>query len=822
VRLFANTSILIKALLIIAVPLIMLSLLMVNDIQHGLKDRTTMQTMLQAADLSETAANLVHELQKERGMSAGLLGSGGKKFTDKLARQQRAVDLAFSAFKAKAKKGRLFFDAFPRLRHIRLHLIQKMKALKATRQNIGKLNMTVDDEMTHYTDMVDDLMRISNIIRIIYVFGEDSNHMQKDARLIKPNARFSGLLLNFISLERAKEAAGIERAVLSNTFALDHFGAGMYERFVNLVYEQRHTLAEFSRQSPLLINQIFLSRYSGNVLTEVEQFRTIAMKNAKNGDFGVEPEQWFRVSSQRMALLYRVENEILALIRQYSNQGVEQADNHIRDTFIRWLMAILLTTGLSMWAIWQLLLGIRRINHAVQSIEAGVYDIPIGITNNDEVGRMLESVEQMRLSLIATEQARDEQEKKAQARLEALLYAKDELYKEHRLIDRLLDAMPSILIAVDCKKNISLWNSVAEKTFGLKSADVVGSAFSELGIEWDREEIHRNMIESEALYMCKLERIRFTRSDGSDGFLGLTINAIIEDGNNNAFLLIGSDITEQLQLERQLQVGQKLESMGELAAGIAHEINTPMQYIGDNVRFLKDGFADFLQLISSYRQTIQEVDISEQRQCEIRQAEADADIDFLHDEIPTAVSQTLEGVAHVSKIVAAMKELSHPGTGGKMPIDINKVIENTVTVSRSEWKYIADLNMTLDPQLPMIHALPEINQVFLNIIINAAHAIEDVQQTSDKNKGEIHISTTCIRDMVEIRISDSGSGIDRDKQDKIFDPFFTTKAPGKGTGQGLAISHQIVCNRLDGKLFVESEPGHGTSFIIQLPVGKTI
>jgi len=821
VRLFANTSILIKALLIIVVPLIVLSLLMVNDIQHALKDKAAMQAMLQAADLSETAANLVRELQKERGMSAGLLGSGGKKFAGKLALQQHAVNHALSAFNSSTKKESPLFDAFPRLHHIRMHLIQEMQALKATRQNIGQLNIIVDAEMTYYTGIVTDLTQISNIIRIIYSFGEDSNHAQEGTRLIKPNARFSGLLLSFISLERVKEAAGIERAVLSNTFAMDHFGAGMYERFVNLVSEQRHTLAEFSRQSPESIQQLFLSRYSGNVvITKVKQFRAIAMENARNGDFGVDPEQWFRISSQRMALLYQVENELLTRIRQYSNEGVEQADNHIRDTYTRWLIAILLTTGLSMWATWHLLLGIRRISHAVQSIEAGVYDVPIDVPCSDKRGLMLDGVERMRLSLIKAEQARQKQEQKAQARLKALLQTKDKLRKEHYLIEHILNAMPSILIAVDCKRNISLWNDVAEKTFGLQQENVVGSSFFDLEIKWDGEAINRNMFESGALYTCRMEQVKFKRIDGSDGFLGLIINAIIEDGQHNGFLLIGSDITEQLQLERQLQVGQKLESMGELAAGIAHEINTPMQYIGDNVRFLKDGFSDLLQLISSYRQMMQEVDASEQRRGEIRQAETDADINFLRQEIPMAVSQTLEGIAHVSKIVGAMKELSHPGTGDKMPIDINKVIENTVTVSRNEWKYVADLNMTLDPQLPMIHALPEINQVFLNIIINAAHAIEDAQQTADKSKGEIHIVTTCIKDRVEIRITDSGSGIDREKQDKIFDPFFTTKAPGKGTGQGLAISHQIVCNRLGGKLFVESEPGHGAAFIIQLPVGK--
>ncbi|MDQ6996064.1 MAG: ATP-binding protein [Mariprofundus sp.] len=414
----------------------------------------------------------------------------------------------------------------------------------------------------------------------------------------------------------------------------------------------------------------------------------------------------------------------------------------------------------------------------------------------------------------------------ARSRLDALLHAQDELNRERDLTARLVAAMPSIFIAVDRKKNVLLWNNIAEETFGLRSDAVIGTAFSSLPIKWDWDAMNRKLEESQAHEIFRLEHVKFERMDGTDGFLGLTISAVIEDGQYNGFLLVALDVSERLQFEHQLQMGKKLESMGELAAGIAHEINTPMQYIGDNVRFLKDGFNAMLQLVTYYHGVIREIrqgeQLSKHRLSDIAQAEQDADIDFLREEAPMAVAQTLEGVAQVSKLVGAMKELSHPGTGEKIPIDINKAIENAVTVSRNEWKYVAEIVMTLDPELPMVHGFSEINQVFLNIIVNAAQAIEEMHAEDDHGKGKIHITTSCEDGTVEIRISDSGPGIVAEQQGMIFDPYFTTKAPGKGTGQGLAISHQIVCNRLGGRLFVESALEQGTSFIIELPVNGNI
>jgi signal transduction histidine kinase len=191
---------------------------------------------------------------------------------------------------------------------------------------------------------------------------------------------------------------------------------------------------------------------------------------------------------------------------------------------------------------------------------------------------------------------------------------------------------------------------------------------------------------------------------------------------------------------------------------------------------------------------------------------------YLFEEIPKAIEQTLEGIARVSKIVSAMKEFSHPGTKEKIPLDINHAIESTITVASSEWKYVADLETDLDPKLPLISCLPgEFNQVILNLIVNAAHAIADVISKGGSEKGVIKIQTRFTDNSAEIRIQDSGTGIPEKVQARIFDPFFTTKEIGKGTGQGLAIARSVVVDKHGGTLHFETEDGKGTTFIIRLP-----
>ena len=195
------------------------------------------------------------------------------------------------------------------------------------------------------------------------------------------------------------------------------------------------------------------------------------------------------------------------------------------------------------------------------------------------------------------------------------------------------------------------------------------------------------------------------------------------------------------------------------------------------------------------------------------------DLDFLLDEIPKTIEQSMDGINRVGAIVRAMREFSHPGSEEKVLVDINHSLDNTLTVSRNEWKYLAKAETDFAPDLPMLRCLPgEINQVFLNIIVNAAHAIADVTEGGRRGKGVIRLTTRALDGWMEIRIEDTGGGIPAEIQHRIFDPFFTTKKVGKGTGQGLALARNVVVDKHQGKLRFETEPGTGTTFVVQLPL----
>ena len=278
---------------------------------------------------------------------------------------------------------------------------------------------------------------------------------------------------------------------------------------------------------------------------------------------------------------------------------------------------------------------------------------------------------------------------------------------------------------------------------------------------------------------------------------------------------------EHSQMEIQLRHAQKMESIGQLAAGIAHEINTPTQYIGDNTRFVQDAFGDITRLVAEYDKLFTAAEagaVTPEVLGAVKAAAAAADMAYLSAEIPKAIQQSLDGVSRVTNIVRAMKEFSHPGTTEKTAVDLAKTIQSTITVASNEWKYVAELVTEFDPALPPVSCLPgEFNQVVLNLIVNASHAIADVVGESG-TKGTITVSARRDGEWAEVRIRDTGTGIPEKARAKVFDPFFTTKGVGKGTGQGLAIAHNVIVEKHGGTLAFETETGKGTVFIIRIPI----
>ena len=295
-----------------------------------------------------------------------------------------------------------------------------------------------------------------------------------------------------------------------------------------------------------------------------------------------------------------------------------------------------------------------------------------------------------------------------------------------------------------------------------------------------------------------------------------------EDYDVMGAMFILNDVTASKHLEAQLLQAQNMKSIGQLAAGIAHEINTPMQYVGDNTRFLRDNFNALLDLIRGYERLLETVEKDNLNPTELEaleQAKKTADIEYLKDDVPVAIRQSMEGIDHVIEIVRAMRQLTHPGTKDRSMADLNLLVDSAVTITRNEWKYVAEMKTNLNPTMPLVPCLPnDLSQVLLNLIINASHAIADVPGEDKARKGLITITTKCEGSFAEIYVADTGGGIPENIRERIFDPFFTTKEAGKGTGQGLAISHAIVVEKHGGTLTFETEVGQGATFIIRLPL----
>ena len=383
-----------------------------------------------------------------------------------------------------------------------------------------------------------------------------------------------------------------------------------------------------------------------------------------------------------------------------------------------------------------------------------------------------------------------------------------------------------MLIGLTRENEIIHWNTVAEKVLERPAADVMGLTLNQCGLEWDWDKISDGIAKS-LTEGCnvRVDNINYRNTDGEERYLGLTITPFNGGPNSSLGLtIIGADITERVKFQAQLHQSQKMEAIGQLAAGIAHEINTPTQFVGDNTRFLQDSFDDLMEIGSLYQELINSArsrPLSEELMLNFEKRLDELDIAYLEEEVPLAIQQTLKGVDRITNIVQAMKIFAHPGGVEKEPIDINKEIQKTITITRNEWKYVAQLETDFDPTLPLVPCYrAEFNQVILNLIVNAAHAIADLNGDNSSEKGTITVSSKHDGNWTEIRISDTGPGIPKEIRHRIFDLFFTTKGPGRGTGQGLAIAHSVIVEKHNGVLNLETEIGQGTTFVIRLPINS--
>jgi len=413
--------------------------------------------------------------------------------------------------------------------------------------------------------------------------------------------------------------------------------------------------------------------------------------------------------------------------------------------------------------------------------------------------------------------------------IQSVLPVADPLGVDPRLLHAALDASEHHVLVTDRKGRIVFANRSLAERHGRVRDELIGESVEQI-MRTDNhspsqlEKMRQAMRENRPIRVV----VQGVHSTGRPLWLSLNITPILgADGRAGHFVGIATDITQSVEDSRikkelqdrvesreqerdrlaiELRMAQKLEAVGRLAAGVAHEINTPMQYVSDNVTFLSQSVEDLANVIGAYRADREHGD----------EVAAAVEADYLLTELPKAMQRARDGLKRVTDIVRAMKEFSHPNSEARSSADINKAIATTLEVARSEYKHVAAVELDLGP-LPLVPCnVGELNQVFLNLLVNAAHAIQAAGK--DVTTGRIRIATRHSGAELEIDFEDNGCGIEAANVEKIFDPFFTTKEVGKGTGQGLAISRSIVVERHGGALEVHSVVGTGTRFTIRLPV----
>lgn len=377
-------------------------------------------------------------------------------------------------------------------------------------------------------------------------------------------------------------------------------------------------------------------------------------------------------------------------------------------------------------------------------------------------------------------------------------------------------------IATDGRGIISYVNDTFTRLTGYEKDEALGKSIDLLrcGTYDDAfyESIRRRLAAGERWS----DRISVGRKDGGR-YHSHSIAAPILDATDQVvgYSFFSRDTSDEAKILAQLGHLQKMEAIGEMAAGIAHEINTPIQYIGDNIHFLREAADGVMRLAEASAAACEAgrlAPISHEVLEALETLHREIDWDFLKAEIPLAIEQALEGRDRVAAIVRAMKEFAHPGDEELSPVDVNRAIENTLAVSRGEWKHVAEVALDLAPDLPPVPCFPgSFNQVLLNLVVNASHAIGDHREGRGAENGRITVSSALRGNTVEIVIGDNGCGIPPENLSRIFEPFFTTKDVGKGTGLGLDISRRIVVERHGGDISVDSVPGR-TTMRVWLPL----
>ena len=398
------------------------------------------------------------------------------------------------------------------------------------------------------------------------------------------------------------------------------------------------------------------------------------------------------------------------------------------------------------------------------------------------------------------------------------------LESERDRLRLIFEAAPVGIFRCELDGRVTMVNPALQKMLGYAEAEIRALDASQLAHPDDRDAVAAQLGAVVAGRVRESHAIprKFLHKSGATVHTRVAVSVVTDAEQHPLFTIaVVKNVSETIRLEMELRHAQKLESVGRLAAGIAHEINTPIQFVGDSVTFVRDAVGGFASIIAVYQELRLKL-AADAAWAEVAaglaEQEEATDLAYLLANVPGAATRCLEGLERVATIVRSLKEFAHPDARDKVAYDLNHALESTLAIARHEYKYVADIETELGALPPVLCHGGELNQVFLNVVVNAAHAIGDVVKGTDR-RGVIRIKTRRDGNDAVIEVTDTGGGIPLEVRDRVFEPFFTTKEVGRGTGQGLAISRSVVGDKHGGSLTFETEVGRGTTFIIRLPLG---
>jgi signal transduction histidine kinase/HAMP domain-containing protein len=800
------------------------ALLLSGEIARDERDRAQVAQAIGSienlAELSARMTRTVDELQSER--AAAALALGLYRSDDAPVARQQAASATLHAVEAKTDGVIAAMQRFlgerdlsrlpPRLHHDLLRARFALERIADVRAGLVEGGRTTIAELLDFYGGTND-----SLIDATAALTRLSN----DGEVLRA-------LSTLVTLMQVKECASREQAVLSHTFATGEFAPGMYRYLVTLLTEQAVHAASLG--SFATAPQVEAYRRATSLPASVRSEQMVGRAlDATEAGLDTDANDWFAVQQAKVFDLATIEKHQAEEVQRLAQSKVSDARQavHYGAALVVIVVAVSLALAFAIGRSITRSLG-SLVNVAGRVQREQDFSLRAKKTTRDEIGALTDAFNQM----LGGMQERDHELGSHRQNLERTVQERTlALSKRNADMRLVLDTVEQGLATIDLRGHLDAERSRAfDVFFGAPTADArffehVSGGDPRLSLELEQGFLR--VMAGAAGTSPNADPSKLRLAIGERHF-DLAYKPLDAAGVVNGALLTVSDVTAEIKqasaherLERELQLSQKLEGVGQLAAGIAHEINTPMQYVGDNLAFLTRAFDKLSEHVTNLHAAVAPGGAAslEDARATLETSHARLKLGFLSKNVPKALKDASAGVEHVSSIVRAMKSFAHVDGDEKTNGDLNQAIQDTLMVAQNEYKSAATVETDLAP-LPSVLCFPgKLNQVFLNLIVNAAHAVVEAKRETG---GKIRVRSRAEGAVVAVTISDNGLGIPQPIQHKVFDPFFTTKPVGKGTGQGLAISRSIIVDAHGGTLSFETEPGQGTAFTVRLPVdGRT-